>query len=236
MAATEFFPGDEVLVRDRGDREALDQFYRRGRLVHKVQSCRGLWVVESCGSRQLLSALDLVRLDPGNLEPGDPEQTPACCQSSTCYDSNHICSLATSPAPSCCRASICCYDNSLISWPSSCHHGGRTTCPQPTYGQGSGSVFSTCEDDESVQSTESKRRPPWRNWRRTGPEPHHKRPGGAVSCSSPQVCYVSFPSAQSRASANYSSALFLPLTNLMRRNIQTQAPPSAGYSQSQQHL
>ncbi|XP_029952497.1 uncharacterized protein C11orf16 homolog [Salarias fasciatus] len=48
-------------------------------------------------------------------------------------------------------------------------------------------------------------RPPWRYWRRTGPEPQHRQPGRAVSRRTPQPGRFMFPVPQTSASPNHSS-------------------------------
>ncbi|XP_071347437.1 uncharacterized protein C11orf16 homolog [Trachinotus anak] len=51
----------------------------------------------------------------------------------------------------------------------------------------------------------SKQRPPWRYWRRTGPEPQHRQPGSTVPRRTSQPTRLSFPVLQISASPNHSS-------------------------------
>ncbi|XP_035499632.2 uncharacterized protein C11orf16 homolog isoform X2 [Scophthalmus maximus] len=59
-------------------------------------------------------------------------------------------------------------------------------------------------------------RPPWRYWRRTGPEPQHRQPGSAVVWRTSQPARFSFPVPQISASPNHSS-LFQSLPGVKER-------------------
>ncbi|XP_035809510.2 uncharacterized protein C11orf16 homolog [Amphiprion ocellaris] len=72
----------------------------------------------------------------------------------------------------------------------------------------------------AVKLRSKQQRPPWRYWRRTGPEPQHRQPGSAATRRSSQPVRFSFPVPQISASPNHSS-LFqsLPGTKGRRANI-----------------
>ncbi|XP_055011066.1 uncharacterized protein C11orf16 homolog [Boleophthalmus pectinirostris] len=355
----EFFSGVPVLARNQ-----QDGFYHQATVVHKVQSCRGLWVVQFYGSRQLLSALDMVQFDQSRLKCLRPGDT-VLCPISVDYSSHHALGPGTrpgsepglqfglgserfgpgrvvsvtkeisdplvrvllwdshvsiSPLSSLCPLpqnlfyrisrelfrvgcqSCACYHSDRTTCPSLpkelhrgqrcptlCYNGDCITCPSPppclccclwnqtsaktglTWSepglieseQGIRSDSGFCsdqvrtreeqeeeeeeeEEEEKEGGSEFKRthqrreRPPWRYWRRTGPEPQHKKPGGAVTRRPPQFSYVMFPSPQSRSSTNH-SAVFQLLANHTRggglfkyrphppQNPANQRPPSAAF-------
>uniref|UniRef100_A0A3Q1F1M4 DUF4537 domain-containing protein n=1 Tax=Acanthochromis polyacanthus TaxID=80966 RepID=A0A3Q1F1M4_9TELE len=72
----------------------------------------------------------------------------------------------------------------------------------------------------AVKLRSKQQRPPWRYWRRTGPEPQHRQPESAAPRTSSQPVRFSFPVPQISASPNHSS-LFqsLPGTKGRRANI-----------------
>ncbi|CAI5665637.1 unnamed protein product [Oreochromis niloticus] len=72
----------------------------------------------------------------------------------------------------------------------------------------------------SVKIRSKQQRPPWRYWRRTGPEPQHRQPGSAGPRRTTQPVSFSIPEPQISASPNHSS-LFqsLPGTSGRRANI-----------------
>ncbi|XP_023254695.1 uncharacterized protein C11orf16 homolog [Seriola lalandi dorsalis] len=57
----------------------------------------------------------------------------------------------------------------------------------------------------AVKLRSEQHRPPWRYWRRTGPEPQHRQPGSAVPRRTSQPVRFSFPVPQFSASPNPSS-------------------------------
>ncbi|XP_060892012.1 uncharacterized protein C11orf16 homolog isoform X1 [Labrus mixtus] len=66
-------------------------------------------------------------------------------------------------------------------------------------------------ESRAVKLRSKQQRPPWRYWRRTGPEPQHRQPGSAaVPKKTSQPLRFSFPVPQISASPNHSS-LFLSL-------------------------
>ncbi|GAA6215318.1 uncharacterized protein C11orf16 homolog [Lates japonicus] len=90
----------------------------------------------------------------------------------------------------------------------------------------SSSSSSLSDDDTSamfssaVKLRSRQQRPPWRYWKRTGPEPQHRQPGSAVPRRTSQPVRFSFPVPQISASPNHSS-LFqsLPGAKGRRANI-----------------
>ncbi|XP_047452953.1 uncharacterized protein C11orf16 homolog [Mugil cephalus] len=72
----------------------------------------------------------------------------------------------------------------------------------------------------TVKLRSKQQRPPWRYWKRTGPEPQHRQPGNAVARRTSQPLRFSFPVPQISASPNHSS-LFqsLPDSRGRRANI-----------------
>ncbi|XP_074534013.1 uncharacterized protein C11orf16 homolog [Halichoeres trimaculatus] len=125
---------------------------------------------------------------------------------------------------SCCQFASCCRDDT---WPSRCGSSfGRTGEPErpeqdaqvalsdtgvrksdPDGPPSSSSSVSLCEDESRQVKVGSKQqRPPWRYWRRTGPEPQHRQPGGAaVPRRTSQPVRFRFPVPQISASPNHSS-------------------------------
>ncbi|KAM7002331.1 uncharacterized protein C11orf16 homolog [Tautogolabrus adspersus] len=71
---------------------------------------------------------------------------------------------------------------------------------------------SSLSEDESraVKLRSKQQRPPWRYWRRTGPEPQHRQPGSTTAPKTSPPLRFSFPVPQISASPNHSS-LFLTL-------------------------
>ncbi|XP_040895110.1 uncharacterized protein C11orf16 homolog [Toxotes jaculatrix] len=75
----------------------------------------------------------------------------------------------------------------------------------------SSSSSSVSEDEtrasfpSAVKLRSKQQRPPWRYWRRTGPEPQHRQPGSAVARRTSQPVRFSFPVPQISASPNRSS-------------------------------
>lgn len=324
----EFFHGSKVLARNQ-----RDGLYHQGTVVHRVQSCRGLWVVEFSSSRQLLCSLDMVRLDQTRLfsvQPGDtvlcpiaPEPRPGprlglgpetepdsrlkpgletepqsrikpgsepgpgslrfgpgrlvslsqeggeavmsrvlmwdgrvslvplsalcpvslsqfhrirrelqsrpahfTCQSPLCNHGNY----STYQSFLCCHDDHTCLSSLCCCCCCCCQHQSQTwtkpglTGIEPGLRSSPGSSLDldrTSDQDEDQAESEStgrsrarEQRPPWRYWRRTGPEPQHKQPGGAVSRRA-QVSYVTFPSPPGVSSANHGS-VFQPLADHTR--------------------
>ncbi|XP_067446649.1 uncharacterized protein C11orf16 homolog [Thunnus thynnus] len=72
----------------------------------------------------------------------------------------------------------------------------------------------------AVKLGSKQQRPPWRYWRRTGPEPQHRQPGGSVPRRASPPARFSFPAPQMSASPNHSS-LFqtLPAAKGRRANV-----------------
>ncbi|XP_044048317.1 uncharacterized protein C11orf16 homolog [Siniperca chuatsi] len=94
----------------------------------------------------------------------------------------------------------------------------------PEVPSSSSSSLSLSEDETratfppAVKLRSKQQRPPWRYWRRTGPEPQHRQPGSAVPRRTSQPVRFSFPVPQISASPNHSS-LFQSLPGAKGRRV-----------------
>ncbi|XP_014876829.1 uncharacterized protein C11orf16 homolog [Poecilia latipinna] len=88
----------------------------------------------------------------------------------------------------------------------------ETPSPPPT----SPTIQENTSNSPEAKLWSNRRRPPWRYWRRTGPEPQHKQPGSEVNRTMSQPS--SLPVPQISSSPNHSS-LFQSLPDVNAKNM-----------------
>ncbi|XP_049430795.1 uncharacterized protein C11orf16 homolog [Epinephelus fuscoguttatus] len=223
-------PGDAVLSPWEPDLRR----YGPGRVMAAAQRRDGLGV-DGLGSVQVLMWNSCVSLVPCSLVSSisSPQHDRIVRELhvmtlASGRGSSWLCARSSSSS-SCCQPSSCCSVSNLppcFCPPSCASSSGGQDGPERTEGDkqldlkdtdvrrsdpevpssSSSSSSSLCEGGSRAVKLRSKQqRPPWRYWRRTGPEPQHTQPGSTAQRRPPQPARFPFPVPQISASPNHSS-------------------------------